>query len=51
MRPQAGNRSQHAAARRTVGAARIDDASGHSATYSGYLKQDDIWGAYQGEVF
>ena len=27
------------------------DTGGHSSTYSGYLKQGDIWGVLQGEVF
>jgi SH3-like domain-containing protein len=27
------------------------DASGRGATYSGYLKQSDIWGVYEGETF
>jgi SH3-like domain-containing protein len=27
------------------------DASGHSQTYSGYLKQSDIWGVYENEIF
>ena len=27
------------------------DASGHAQTYSGYLKQSDIWGVYENEVF
>ncbi|HTJ56808.1 MAG TPA: SH3 domain-containing protein [Devosiaceae bacterium] len=28
-----------------------EDASGRKGTYTGYLKQSDIWGAYQGEKF
>ena len=27
------------------------DVSGRNATYTGYLRQGDIWGVYQGEVF
>lgn len=27
------------------------DDNGHATTYSGYLKQSDIWGAYEGEAF
>ena len=27
------------------------DTTGRHATYTGYLKQSDLWGAYQGEVF
>lgn len=27
------------------------DASGHNGSYSGYLRQSDLWGVYQGETF
>lgn len=27
------------------------DASGRAQTYSGFLKQSDIWGVYEGEIF
>jgi SH3-like domain-containing protein len=33
-----------------VDATSHDDAS-HTATYSGYVKQSDIWGVYEGEIF